>query len=49
MGLQLWSAFTAEQRKNIAIYVLGIMCYKVSNLITTSPPSTRRRVSEIVK
>ncbi|SPO24395.1 uncharacterized protein UTRI_03663 [Ustilago trichophora] len=28
MGLTLWSAFTAEQRRNIAIYVVGIMCYK---------------------
>ncbi len=28
MGLQLWGAFTPEQRRNIAIYTLGIMCYK---------------------
>ncbi|CAD6884583.1 unnamed protein product [Tilletia controversa] len=26
--LQFWSAFTASQRRNIAFYVLGIMCYK---------------------
>ncbi|PWY99501.1 hypothetical protein BCV70DRAFT_119590 [Testicularia cyperi] len=28
MSLTLWSAFTPDQRKNIAIYTLGIMCYK---------------------
>ncbi|KAE8229774.1 hypothetical protein CF326_g5248 [Tilletia indica] len=26
--VQFWSAFTASQRRNIAFYVLGIMCYK---------------------
>ena len=29
MGLTLWSAFTAEQRRNIAIYTGSIMCYKL--------------------
>ncbi|KAJ1018242.1 hypothetical protein NDA18_006401 [Ustilago nuda] len=29
MGLTLWSAFTAEQRRNIAIYTGAIMCYKL--------------------
>ncbi|KAE8202906.1 hypothetical protein A4X06_0g3770 [Tilletia controversa] len=26
--VQFWGAFTASQRRNIAFYVLGIMCYK---------------------
>ncbi|KAK0530548.1 hypothetical protein OC835_003977 [Tilletia horrida] len=26
--VELWSAFTKDQRRNIAFYVLGIMCYK---------------------
>ncbi len=26
--VQFWSAFTADQRRNIAIYTLGIMMYK---------------------
>ncbi|KAK0549377.1 hypothetical protein OC845_003179 [Tilletia horrida] len=26
--VELWSAFTSSQRRNIAFYVVGIMCYK---------------------
>lgn len=26
--VSVWSAFTAKERRDIGIYILGIMCYK---------------------